>query len=154
MIQPLRTVHRRAFVALAFVLPVLLALGLGARRARTSPATQPITEINSAKQSGVQWQKHAIRSRLYAGLDTANRPQDIFVTLEPAQNVNEPDLLLYWAGSEPQGGSLPTQARLLGALSASNTFTLPREVNGAGYLVLYSLAHQTVVDTARVENLP
>ncbi len=32
MIQPLRVVHRRAFVALSLVLPAILLIGLGARR--------------------------------------------------------------------------------------------------------------------------
>ena len=37
MIQPLRAVHRRAFVALALVLPTILLIGLGARRPRLGP---------------------------------------------------------------------------------------------------------------------
>ena len=38
MIQPLRVVHRRAFVALALVLPAILLIGLGARRPRLGPS--------------------------------------------------------------------------------------------------------------------
>ncbi len=153
MIQPLRTVHRRAFVALAIFLPLILALGLGARRSRPVPATPPLTEVYAGQRSDTQWQKRAIRSRFYAGPNTVNHPRDTFVTFDPTPKLNEPDLLVYWVSSEPQT-SLPPQARLLGALSASRTFTLPQDANGSGYLVLYSLAHQTVVDTARVENLP
>ena len=38
MIQPLRVVHRRAFVALALVLPAILLIGLGARRPGLGPS--------------------------------------------------------------------------------------------------------------------
>ena len=37
MIQPLRAVHRRTFVALALLLPTILLMGLGARRPRLGP---------------------------------------------------------------------------------------------------------------------
>lgn len=42
MIQPLRTVHRRTFVALAFVLLAILLIGLGARRPHPSTHAAPM----------------------------------------------------------------------------------------------------------------
>ena len=152
MIQPLRTVHRRAFVALALVLPAVVLVGLGARRPRPRPTAQVAAVPASAyvvRESGKLWHKHSIRSAFYS--DT-NNPQDMYVVLQPAQELNEPDLLLYWADTEPERNSLPAQARLLGAFVAGCPFALQGEREGL--LVLYSLAHQEISDTATVEKLP
>ncbi len=154
MIQPLRAVHRRAFVALALVLPAILLIGLGARRPRLGPianaADVPDTR-NVVKESSNLWQKHSIRSRFYSKPD---RPQAIYVVLQPGQELNGPDLLLYWATDAPQGNVLPGDAQLVGAFSTGRAFLLPLNEKGAGHLVLFSPAHQTVFDTAAVEKLP
>jgi hypothetical protein len=152
MIQPLRIVHRRAFIALALVLPAILLLGLGARRPRLGPIAQPTSAAAQVvRESSKLWQKHAIQSKFYRMSD---RPQDIYLVLQPAQELNEPDLLLYWATNAPQGDVLPAQVQLMGALRAGKAFPLPLNENRTGTLVLFSLAHQTVFDTAGVERLP
>jgi len=69
-------------------------------------------------------------------------------------SVNEPDLLLYWATDALQGNVLPRDAQLVGAFSTGRAFLLPWNGKGAGHLVLFSPAHQTVFDTAAVEKLP
>ena len=77
MIQPLRVVHRRAFVALALVLPAILLIGLGARRPRLGPgahATDVPDTGNMVRESSNLWQKHSIQSTFYSKPD---RPQDI-----------------------------------------------------------------------------
>jgi hypothetical protein len=79
---------------------------------------------------------------------------DTYVVLLPAQELNEPDLLLYWAAIAPEGNSLPKEARLVGAFNTAKVFPIPLNEKRAGYLVLFSPAHQTVFDTARVEMLP
>ena len=154
MIQPLRAVHRRAFVALALVLPTILLIGLGARRPRLGPsahATDAPDTGNMVRESGNLWQKHSIQSRFYR---KPERPLDTYVVLLPAQELNEPDLLLYWATNSPQGNVLPGEAQLVGAFTAGKAFLLPLNEKRAGHLVLFSQAHQTVVDSARVEKLP
>jgi len=154
MIQPLRTVHRRAFVALALVLPAILLMGLGARRPRLRPganATDVQGTGNMVSESGNLWQKHSIRSKFYRKPD---RPQDTYVVLLPAQELNEPDLLLYWAAKPPEENVLPGDTQLLGALTAGRPLLLPLNEKGAGHLVLFSPAHQIVFDTAAVERLP
>jgi len=152
MIQPLRAVHRRAFLALALVLPAILLVGLGARHPRLGPSVQA-TDVpdpgNTVRESSTLWQKHSIQSRFYRKPD---RPLDTYVVLLPAEELSEPDLLLYWATNAPQENVLPAEARLVGAFTKSKAFLLP--VKGDGNLVLFSPAHQTVVDTARVEKLP
>jgi len=154
MIQPLRVVHRRAFVALALVLPTILLIGLGARRPGLDPrarSTDAPDTGNIVRESSNLWQKHAIQSKFYS---RSERPQDIYLLLQPEQELNEPDLLLYWVTNVPQGNVLPADAQLVAAFATGKAFLLPLEEKRAGHLVLFSPAHQTVFDTARVEKLP
>jgi hypothetical protein len=53
----------------------------------------------------------------------ADRSQDIYLVLQPVQDLNEPDLLLYWATNAPQGNVLPGDARVLGALTTGKAFS-------------------------------
>src|SRR5258708_37018520 len=103
MIQPLRAVHRRAWVALALVLPAIVLIGLGARRPRLTPNAHaegvPIT-AHVVRESSNLWQKHAIQSKFYS---TSDRPQDIYVVLQPAEELNERALLFYWASTARAG---------------------------------------------------
>jgi len=154
MISPLREFHRRAFVGLALVVPAILLIGIGARRrppasgfsASGLPAIWYVV-----KQSGNLWQKHTILSTFYS---TPARPQDIQVVLAPSHELNEPDLLLYWADDAPPGNALPAEAQLVGAFAAGKAFLLPLNEKRTGRLVLFSSAHQEVFDTANVESLP
>ena len=151
MIQPLRTAHRVAFVALAFVLSVVIVAGLAARRPRLVSASQQLSaSAQLVRESGTLWQKHAMRTEFYSD---SGRPGDIDVVLIPAEEFNEPDLLLYWSVDPPSGNSLPAAARLVGSFIAGKPFILPPNVDRSGYLVLFSLPHQTIFDTAKVERL-
>lgn len=154
MIQPLRAVHRREFVALALLLPAILLMGLGAQRPGPSPganATDVEGTGNMVSESSNLWQKHSIRSKFYSKPD---RPLERYVELLPAQELNEPDLLLYWAANPPKGNVLPAEVQLLGPYGRGRAFLLPLNEKRAGHLVLFSPAHQTVFDTAAVEKLP
>ena len=154
MIQPLRVVHRRTFVALALVLPTILLIGLGARHPHlglSAHATEEPDTGNVVRESSNLWQKHSIQSRFY---DKPDRPLDTYVVLLPAQELNEPDLLLYWATNAPQGNVLPGEAQLVGAFATGKTFLVPLNGTRTGHLILFSPAHQTVFDIARVEKLP
>ena len=154
MIQPLRAVHRCTFVALALVLPAILLIGLGARRPRLGPNTHAIDvsgTSNIVRESSNLWQKHAIQSKFYS---KSNRPQDICLVLQPAQELNEPDLLLYWVTNAPEGNVLPADAQFVDAFTTGKASLLPLQEKRAGHLVLFSRAHQTVFDAARVEKLP
>ena len=150
MIQPLRALHRRTFITLAIVLPAILSIGIGARRRPGSsfaasglPATWYVV-----KQSSNLWHKQPILSTFYG---TPGRPQEIHVVLVPSHELNEPDLLLYWAANPPPGEALPGETQLVGAFTRSNVFLLPLNEKGAGHLVLFSPAHQTVFDSAAVK---
>lgn len=139
MIQPLRTIHRRAFVALTFVLPAILFVALGARHT-VPPARLGLT--------GVLWPKGTVQSSLQG--DSGN----IAVILHTVNAFNEPDLLLYWTPAAPAGNVLPAEARLLGPFAVERPFQLPRDRRVPGQLVLYSLAHQSIIDAIALENLP
>ena len=154
MIQPLRTVHRRAFVALAVVLPAILFAGIEGRHPGKS-LTERAPELPSTayllRESNGLWSQHSIDTKFYG---RAGNPKDIYVVLRPMQSLNEPDLLLYWSTNTPQGNSLPSESLLVAPYTADEAFALPLEKERAGILILFSLAHQTVFDSARVEKLP
>ena len=154
MIQPLRVAHRGVFVELAVVLPAILLIGLGARTSRPDQGVL-IADVpaaaNVVRKSSNLWQNHTIHSTFYSRSD---RPQEIDVVLQSAQDLNSPDLLLYWADNAPQGNALPGEAKLVGAFRTSKAFLIPLNEKRTGYLVLFSSAHQSVFDTARVEKLP
>ena len=154
MIQPLRNVHRRAFVALALTLPAILLAGIEARHPGTSLSGRspelPATAYLVRESNGL-WTQHSIATKFYGRSDI---PKDIYVVLRPMQPLNEPDLLLYWATNAPQGNSLPSESLLVAPYAADEAFALPLERERAGNLILFSLAHQIVVDFARVEKLP
>src|SRR5208282_4000730 len=153
MIQPLRTMHRRAFVVLALILPAILLAGIEARHPGKSPTGRspelPPTAYLVRESNGL-WTQHSIATKFYG---RADRPKDIYVVLRPMQPLNEPDLLLYWSTNSPQGNSLPSESVLVAPYSADGAFALPLEKERAGNLILFSLAHQTVFDSARVEKL-
>jgi hypothetical protein len=153
MIQSLRTVHRRAFVGMAVLLPAVLAVGIGARRPNLrneSLASQLSGSFRLLKSSDAVWRKHAIQTQFYAD---STSPSQIYVVLRPAKELNEPDLLLYWTDSTVQGNALPASAELLGVFGTGKALALPQQTGLGNSLVLYSLAHQAVVDSATLEHL-
>ena len=153
MIQPLRTVHRRVFVTLALILPAILLAGIEARHRGTSLTVRTPRPANAhlVRESNRLWTQHSIATKFYGRSDS---PKDIYVVLRPMQLLNEPDLLLYWSTNAPQGNSLPSESLLLAPYTADEAFALPLGKEREGNLILFSLAHQTVFDSARVETLP
>ena len=151
MIHSLRVAHRRTFGVLAVALPVLLFVGLQARHIRPNvPSALKPAPRALVRQSYRLWRKNSIRSEFYRDA------QHTYVVLWPSSELEEPDLLLYWVSEAPQS-SLPADARLLGTFAAGKAFALPArhsEDANSGYLLLYSLGHQSVVDTAALEKLP
>jgi hypothetical protein len=131
MIQPLRRCHRYSFVALAVVLPAIFAAGLAARR--------PLVPI----------QPHSDRIHLTmpSGAAMVTGSRQLW-----GSAVEAPDLLVYWTADEPELGSLPVNARLLGSLDSARheALRVPRGDKNRGYLILYSLAWQKPVARARV----
>jgi len=145
MIQPLRTVHRRMFIVLAAVLPVILGAGLKARP--HVPHAEPETLTTSQ-----------ISNRLNQATDTQfysepTNPRTVQIILKPLRGSDEPDLLLYWTSKAGADSPELTRAHLLGSFRVGRSYSLPTGTEHVS-LVLYSLAHREIVDTAKVEVLP
>ena len=152
MIQPLRTVHRHMFIVLAGVLPLILGVSLKARpRIVSATATRGRSEQASRlrNQTTAAWRKKTFFTAFYA--DAGN--SGVRFTLMPVRDLDEPDLLLYWnAQSDTQSPEL-ADAHLLGPFHQGKSYSLPAGTRRVS-LILYSLAHSEVVDSARVEGLP
>jgi hypothetical protein len=58
---------------------------------------------------------------------------NIDVVVSPTEELNEPDLLLYWSVYPPLGDSLPSSARFVGPFIAAKPFVLPLDVDRSGY---------------------
>jgi hypothetical protein len=151
MIQPLRNAHRQGFSALAVVLPAILVVGLMARHRSESVSADALKSTDAVRAFKVSagWQKHSIETYFYLN---PVRDGEIAVILTPKPALDEPDLLLYWAGSDGSGTNL-SQARLLGPFVPNKNYSIPAGER-RGELVLYSLAHATVIDRAKIEGLP
>jgi hypothetical protein len=151
MIQPLRSAHRRTWLALAPVLPMVLIVGLMAKR----PLSRSDSKINNSEagqaiwQSDDLWTKHKIHS---AVLRDTSDPTSVQIVLESPGDLSVPDVLVYWAPQLPGSDSLPTNAVLLGVLENSRPLHL-RDSNPKGFLILYSLAHHSIVDAAPLESV-
>lgn len=153
MIQPLRAVHRRAFAVLAIALLALFWAGLRAREAplrQSSVRVAMPSHMYLLRQSDRLWGKHIIQSKFYG--DSTNG-EDIDVFFLPPQEMNDPDLLLYWTGDLRPAADI-SRWKLLGTFTAGRVFSLPLDARRGGHLALYSLAHQEFVDSALVEKLP
>ena len=151
MIQPLRTVHRRASSTLALVLPMVLLIGLMARRPLTeaSPRIRYSGVSDPIGQSDHVWKQHKIRSSF---LRNPSDLTEVQVVLDPVDEFSAPDLLVYWSPQVSDGDRLPTQAVLVGEFEGGRPILPPRN-NGQGVLILYSVAQQSIVDSAPVGSL-
>ena len=143
MIQPLRSGHRRIFLLLAVLLPVLFVAGI---LARPKPP-QPRVIARLIAFQGSDWQKHFFAVQI----STAPTGETSLV-LVPIKPVAAPDLLVYYADHAAQQGALPADAHLVGRWDVGTTYPLPRTLNG--FVLLYSAAQKTVVDSVAVEGRP
>ena len=152
MIQPLRTVHRWTFVVLAGVLPVILGVALKARP-RVVPATTNTVRTEQASgrlnQTTAAWAKQTFSTEFYSDANKSG----VRFSLMPLRNLDEPDLLLYWTSQSPTTSPDLSGAHLLGSFREAKSYSLPTGTQRAS-LILYSLAHSEIVDSARVERLP
>lgn len=160
MIRPLRQRHYHAFVALGYLLPIVFAFGIVARK--PFPSMDSLPEGLSApvqKFAVCQWEradlfaKAPIRVRLMrenlnsgALAVTFSAAQDYFV---------KPDLMVYWVeGHPPINDRLPDAAKWLGGFNAG-ALPLPAAAAATnGVLLLYSLADNEIVDVSKPVQFP
>jgi len=136
MIQLLRQVHARMFVALGIVLPILFVAGV---RSRRIPAAKAHTEIRTSPAS-------AERTILIDGTRLAARvfraASGATVEISSSSSLLGPDVLVYASASESKH-DVPPDAELLGAFVSGKTYRLPRE--NARFVLLYSLARKELL---------
>jgi hypothetical protein len=154
MIRPLRQRHRPIVSLLAALLPVTLAVAVAARKpfpagaSFLSNSTGPGARFPAfARERDDLFTATGTRVRLLRESPGAGR---FAVELLGAKDFAKPDLLVYWVEGIPSGiARLPENARLLGAFNPPAALPLPPDAGRGGYLVLYSLADQMIVEVSK-----
>jgi hypothetical protein len=154
MIRPLRQRHRRMVITLGLVLPVVLTVGIAARKPApvvpslpVEPATLHFGSATAVWVRSDLFAKTVIQAQL---LRVNNNGSRFSLKLSAARDFVKPDLIVYWVAGNPQSvDSLPDSAMLLGAFYSAS-LVLPAEATvHAGVLVLYSLANNEIVEVSK-----
>ena len=154
MIRPLRQRHRRVTTSLVISLPLLLVMGIAARRA-VPVANEPEASMKGTVRhfDSSEWQRFDLFPKIRMGIRLLHENRDsgaFAITLAAPKDFIKPDLLIYWIKGKPNlTGRLPANAQLLGAFNAACPLALPTEATREpGVLLLYSLADDELVDTS------
>lgn len=149
MIRPLRQRHRHVILALAIVLPPLLAVAILARKPFPVVEGYAGGPLVSPAFERVEWPGAGLFGDLPVDaqlLRETQLPGRYALSFSAAKGFVKPDLLVYWVPGTPSAdrGSL-SNAVLLGGFGA-DALRLPAETaTEDGVLALYSLAdHQLV----------
>ena len=155
MIRPLRQRHYHIFVAMGFILPIVFAFGIVARKPFPTMDSSPDDLSVTAQPFLVtEWErtdlfaKSPMQVRL---LREKNQTEALAVTCSTGKDYFiEPDLMVYWiAGNPVINDKLPDFAKLLGGFN-SGPLPLPAEAAATnGVLVLYGLADNEIVEVSK-----
>jgi len=147
MIQPLRTIHRKAFFCLAVLLPVLLAAGVLKRHAQADTASNGGKLPNGSvlTEQTVTFDGHKLAIDLY---ETGRDP--VTIEFAASQPLVAPDVLLYWS-EVSSTTALPSDAQLLGVFRPETQYAVPLGGRARGYLILFSAARQTLLGSFSFE---
>jgi hypothetical protein len=141
------------FIVLAGVLPVILWAGLKARHHAPLAKADTLTSkqvSNRLNQATAAWAKKTFDTEIYS--EPVN-PRAVQILLRPLRSLDdEPDLLLYWTSQVATDSRDLTDAHLLGPFVPGKSYSVPTGTQQVS-LVLYSLAHREIIDTARIEGL-
>lgn len=160
MIRPLRNRHRRMMTLLAIVTPLIFALGILARKPLAVTGQAAVIESGKSLPNMIintsdLWPGTDIHTRIYGD----NHPPSRFMlALHPQTYLQHPDILVYWHNRPPANtDALPEGAYLLGTLSGTHeqTYNFSADIvsPNAGSVILYSLAHQSIVAVAEIPPL-
>lgn len=155
MIRPLRKRHRLVFIALALIVPPLLAAALLGRPRGPSQPPPPEGDGPAAAvltQRLQSWGGGSLRASVVRAEDGG-----FAVVVELLDPGSHPELLVYWdPAAGPDGAALPQDAYLLGRLAgtAPQRMALPRGAAQSGRLILYDLPHQQRVTSFELELSP
>lgn len=147
MIAPLRRRHRILFIALAAVLPALLAAAW--LQKPTLPSSGLPVELLASADGAELASGDAGFADHRAQLRRFER--SIELTLETP--LRAPDVLAYLSQADSSGDGLPADAKLLGAVHPNRANVYALHASDSGELLLYSLGHQVLLDRAPVAAL-
>lgn len=155
MIAVLRRRHRIAALAIVAAAPLLLAVGLGARRPEARVDALPAALQSAAPAADAVlldelpglWADLELHTRRFAA------GPETWVELSARAPLRRPALLLYWLPSDAAVETFPERATLLGSLRGREPqrFALPAP---GGTLLLYSVAHDETVAYAGLPPAP
>ena len=144
MIAPLRRRHAVAWVVIGLSLPVGYVAALAARR------DIPRVDAPDDVAGETLWTRSRALAAVDVDLAARRTTSGTELLLTPHRPLARPDVLVYWLppGAEP----VPRPSVLLGAFAgdAPASFPLPvaADEGRLGTVLLYSLGHQTDVDSA------
>jgi len=152
MILSLRQRHRRIFRVIACVLPIVMVVGIAARRSAPLVTALPPAVTGVSDEARVtEWE----RSDLFPDTPLVIRAArslngEFTLTCAVRPGVAKPDVIVYWVpGSISHTRVVPDSAILLGSLSAE-VWRLPASAGQEdGSLLLFSLADQAVIDRSQ-----
>lgn len=147
MIAELRRVHRRASIALAFAVPVILVAAIAARPEAPVNASLPFrsetSEILSTQP--LVWSRDDIVASAIVSADGS-----VALAIDAASLANAPSVFVYWL--EPgETTEPPAGGRLLGSVHGRGTQRIllpPDAAVRGGTVSLFSLGHDEVVASA------
>jgi hypothetical protein len=142
MIAPLRAAHRRMIATLAVAIPAVFVAGLAYRR----PVSPLEVSAANSEPAPLIRELASERGLITARLHQAPNRDQLILRVEPRREAVSPDLLVYWSPQRVDSALVPADARLLGSLYDSR-FLLSNELGSRGYLVLYSVAHNSPIDS-------
>lgn len=154
MIHSLRKKHRAIFSVLSAALPLAFVAAIAfraerrpAENARSLPQNPSAALQQCIFEKEDLWADQKIVTRIYAH---AAQPAELAVELHPAVALAHPEILVYW--NEKDDANLK-DAFLLGTLAGTQPrrWLLPQNaLQHDGYLVLFSLAHQSFIAQAHL----
>jgi hypothetical protein len=154
MIRPLRSAHRLIFTTWILVLPAVFIGGLLSRHHWPTAASAPLKETSQGELLIPEKSETAGDLRFEARLLTlSSDPNARAVEIVSKTSALSPDVLVYWSATRPES-NLPASAQLLGPYHPQQQNRLPSEANGAGFVVLYSLAQQRILASFSLGNRP
>jgi hypothetical protein len=148
VIRPLRRRHLAAWIAIALLVPIGVSIALAARTA------VPRSSVRIAAESSQAWKTQWARESFFAGQPLSIALQHVpggewGLRVTPTAPLVQPDLLMYWVHEDAV--DLDSSARLIGAVTENGDGPLPIDaelLTGGGDLLLYSLAHASIVARA------
>ena len=152
MIQPLRDMHARVFIASAIALPVLFLSALLSRENLPAESHKPTGKTMNAVDTHPQLTFSADRTRINVRVfDSEPRGSAIEFQLIPQTPLHAPDVLVYWSQTKPET-NLSSGMQLLGEFRPDERYRLSAAV--PGFVVLYSLAHREILGAFPVGTAP